>query len=82
MKLVACPTRPCLARHASDGVVYFVDRSRDGHSFLLIGPTGQVLWRADYGGSPNYTMYLPVATILRDLRNATTSGASGAPTTP
>jgi peroxiredoxin len=56
--------------------------SRDGHSFLLIGPTGQVTWRADYGGSPNYTMYLPVATILRDLHNAQNAGTSGPPTTP
>jgi peroxiredoxin len=56
--------------------------SRDGHSFLLIGPTGQVTWRADYGGSPNYTMYLPVATILRDLRNATSAGAPPASSDP
>ena len=41
--------------------------SRDGHSFLLIGPDGKILWRADYGGSPNYTMYVPVDQLLKQL---------------
>jgi peroxiredoxin len=41
--------------------------SRDGHSFLLIGPDGKILWRADYGGAPNYTMYVPVKQLLADL---------------
>ncbi len=34
--------------------------SRDGHSLVLIGPDGEILWRADYGGAPNYTMFVPV----------------------
>lgn len=38
-----------------------------GHSFILVGPDGQILWRADYGGAPNYTMYLPVDKILADM---------------
>ena len=42
--------------------------SRDGHSFLVVGPTGTILWRADYGGAPNYTMYVPVPSLLADLR--------------
>ena len=41
--------------------------SRDGHSFILIGPDGRIIWRADYGGSPNYTMYVPVDQILTDM---------------
>ena len=41
--------------------------SRDGHSFLLIGPDGKILWRGDYGGAPNYTMYVPVKQVLADL---------------
>ena len=45
--------------------------SRDGHSFLLVGPDGTITWRADYGGAPNYTMYLPVSRILQDLATAT-----------
>jgi len=42
--------------------------SRDGHSFLLIGPDGKIVWRADYGGAPNYTMFVPVATLLAQLK--------------
>ncbi|MBA3781246.1 MAG: redoxin domain-containing protein [Nocardioides sp.] len=42
--------------------------SRDGHSFALIGPDGQILWRADYGGAPNYTMFVPVDTLLEQLK--------------
>lgn len=42
--------------------------SRNGHSFLLVGPDGTVQWRADYGGAPKYTMYVEVDTLLADLR--------------
>jgi len=42
--------------------------SRDGHSFIVVGPDGRIRWRADYGGSPNYTMFVPVAHLLADLR--------------
>ncbi|MCZ2404445.1 redoxin domain-containing protein [Paenarthrobacter sp. Z7-10] len=42
--------------------------SRDGHSFILVGPDGRIQWRADYGGAPDYTMYVPVAKILTDLQ--------------
>lgn len=41
---------------------------RDGHSFVLIGPDGHIQWRADYGGSPNYTMYVPLDQLAADLR--------------
>ena len=41
--------------------------SRDGHSFVLIGPDGTIEWRADYGGAPNYTMFVPVGTLLSQL---------------
>ena len=41
--------------------------SRNGHSFILVGPDGRIEWRADYGGPPKYTMYLPVDTLLSDL---------------
>jgi peroxiredoxin len=40
---------------------------RDGHSFVLVGPDGTIRWRADYGGKPNYTMFLPTAKMLTDL---------------
>lgn len=42
--------------------------SRAGHSFLLIDPEGQIQWRADYGGAPDYTMWLPVDKVLQDLQ--------------
>jgi peroxiredoxin Q/BCP len=43
-------------------------KSRNGHSFILVGPDGNIRWRADYGGEPNYTMYVPVANLMEDLR--------------
>ncbi|WP_328731914.1 peroxiredoxin family protein [Streptomyces caniferus] len=47
--------------------------SRDGHSFVLVGPDGTIRWRADYGGAPKYTMYVPPARLLADLRAGKTS---------
>ena len=40
----------------------------DGHSFIVVGPDGKIRHRADYGGAPNYTMYVPVATLVADIR--------------
>lgn len=42
--------------------------SRNGHSFVLVGPDGKIQWRADYGGAPKYTMYVPVDKLLADLK--------------
>lgn len=41
--------------------------SRNGHSFILVGPDGRITWRADYGGAPDYTMFLPTQKMLADL---------------
>lgn len=41
----------------------------NGHSFIVVGPEGTILWRADYGGPPDHTMYLPVSALLTDLRD-------------
>lgn len=41
--------------------------SRDGHTFIVVDPSGQITWRADYGGSPDYTMYVPVPALLADI---------------
>ncbi len=41
---------------------------RNGHSFILVGPDGTIRWRADYGGPPKYTMFLPTEAMLADLR--------------
>lgn len=48
--------------------------SRNGHTFVLVGPDGVIEWRADYGGPPNYTMYVPGPQLLDDLRAARQSG--------
>ncbi len=50
-------------------------QSRDGHSFIVVGPDGRIRWRADYGGAPNYTMYVPSGSLLADLR----AGLDGQP---
>lgn len=42
--------------------------SKNGHSFILVGPDGKIDWRADYGGAPDYTMYVPVEKVLADLK--------------
>lgn len=39
-----------------------------GHSFIVVGPDGTIRWRADYGGAPDYTMYLRPPALLDDLR--------------
>lgn len=45
--------------------------SRDGHTFILVGPDGKIQWRADYGGPPNYTMYVPIQNITASIKAAT-----------
>lgn len=42
--------------------------SMDGHSFVLVGKDGTILWRADYGGAPKYTMFVPVSNLVADLQ--------------
>src|SRR5205085_1575833 len=41
---------------------------RNGHTFILVGKNGRILWRADYGGAPKYTMYVPDSTLLAQMR--------------
>lgn len=48
--------------------------SADGHTFIVVGPDGVVKWRADYGGAPNYTMYVPVPNLLADMKAGTKRG--------
>ncbi len=48
--------------------------SRDGHSFIVVGPDGMIRWRADYGGAPDYTMYVPSSSLLADLRAGLAGG--------
>lgn len=42
--------------------------SRDGHTFVLVGPDGKIEWRADYGGAPKYIMFLPTTSLLADVK--------------
>lgn len=42
--------------------------SADGHTFILVGPDGRIRWRADYGGPPQYTMYVPIANLVADIK--------------
>lgn len=42
--------------------------STNGHTFVVVGPDGKIQWRADYGGAPKYTMYVPVPDLLADMR--------------
>ena len=54
--------------HAYDANKYgMMGDMRDGHSFVLVGPDGTIEWRADYGGAPKYTMFLPTDKMLADL---------------
>jgi len=34
----------------------------------LVGPNGAIRWRADYGGAPKYTMFLPTTSMLADMK--------------
>lgn len=39
-----------------------------GHTFIVVGPDGQILWRGDYGGAESdYTMYVTNEHLLADL---------------
>lgn len=49
--------------------------SRDGHSFVVVDPGGTIEWRADYGGPPDFTMYVPVSSLIGDLRQGMIGGA-------
>ncbi len=48
---------------------------RNGHTFILVGKDGRIRWRADYGGAPKYTMFVPDDTLLADLRQGMKSQA-------
>jgi peroxiredoxin Q/BCP len=48
---------------------------RNGHTFILVGKNGRIRWRADYGGAPKYTMFVPDDRLLADLRQGMKSQA-------
>lgn len=39
----------------------------NAHTFVVVGPDGRIRWRADYGGAPDYNMFIPVADLLADI---------------
>lgn len=45
-----------------------MSQGQDGHTFIVVGPDGKIRWRADYGGAPDYTMYVPVPNLIADMR--------------
>ncbi|MGT2467877.1 hypothetical protein ACVOMV_28040 (plasmid) [Mesorhizobium atlanticum] len=48
--------------------------ARNGHSFIVVGPDGRIKWRADYGGAPDYTMFVPAKNLVADLRRGLGKG--------
>ena len=42
--------------------------TNNGHSFILVGPDGRIRWRADYGGPPDFTMFVPTVNLVSDIR--------------
>jgi peroxiredoxin len=50
--------------------------THNGHTFIVVGPEGEIKWRADYGGPPEYTMYVPVENLLADMRQGLRKGSS------
>lgn len=61
---------PDLAVSAAYGANQYgmMGMTANGHSFVVVGPDGVIAWRADYGGPPDYTMYVPMDRLLADLR--------------
>jgi peroxiredoxin Q/BCP len=58
--------------HAYNATMYgMMAGSADGHTFILVGPDERIRWRADYGGPPNYTMYVPVSNLIADIKAGT-----------
>ncbi len=55
--------------HAYNAMAYgMMANNADGHTFILVGPDGRIRWRADYGGPPNYTMYVPISNLIADIK--------------
>lgn len=47
----------------------------NGHSFILVGPEGRIQWRADYGGAPQYNMFVPVPNLMADMHRDMQEGS-------
>ena len=51
--------------------------THNGHSFIVVGPDGTIRHRADYGGAPDYTMFVPSQDIVADAQTGLQAGAGG-----
>jgi peroxiredoxin Q/BCP len=51
--------------------------AKAGHTFLLIDENGVILWRADYGGPPRYTMFVPTEHLIAQMREGMAGGQGG-----
>ncbi|MGH2695659.1 MAG: peroxiredoxin family protein [Actinomycetota bacterium] len=66
--LVLSDQRVAVSQSYSTNQYGMMGEGFNGHSFIVVGPDGTILWRADYGGPPDHTMYLPVDSLIADLR--------------
>jgi peroxiredoxin len=57
-----------VSRRYSANQYGMMGESSDGHSFIVVGPDGRIRWRADYGGAPNYTMYVPISPLVAAMK--------------
>lgn len=39
----------------------------NGHSFIVVNEQGVIDWRADYGGPPEFYMYISIPNLLKDM---------------
>jgi peroxiredoxin Q/BCP len=43
---------------------------------VVVGPNGLIKWRADYGGAPDYTMYVPDSDLVAQMKAGGTGGTA------
>jgi hypothetical protein len=41
---------------------------------IVVGPDGRIQWRADFGGAPDYTMFVPARYLLADIQRGLGKG--------
>ena len=70
---VLADTDFAVSRQYNANAYGMMGQSADGHTFVLVGPDGRIRWRGDYGGPPNYTMYVALDQLLTDMRSGLTA---------
>ncbi|WP_407270647.1 peroxiredoxin family protein [Radiobacillus sp. PE A8.2] len=51
-----------------------MNKNYNGHTFILVGDDGTIKWRADYGGEPDFIMYLPISALISDIESGLKKG--------